>query len=355
MHCDTLHVTYHSLRIHRGNLFVLLRRLAGFRLIGFYTGFVFCVFDTAHNANQAKSLLYAIPGIAQVDFAKQTYYVPYPQPTDHEEKAMCPSVIHVTHLPPNYTRDEISVMCFDLDGMKSVQFYGKYCYATFESHAFAATARATLRSETNLVVTFARPKPGSSESAANTEGIQTVQSLEDIPAVTYRPVREASRILPKTGAELDLMQFTPQYQWKLSMQRHPYMEHEIREQQRDFSPARVNDMSASRSRPNTPQLYQYLTPSSNIKTGGMRAFQAPESPPPTAESSDATKIGHLGVGSACGGAGVAMRDVVYAMGMTPPLREGGESGVGWMQEEEVEEVVKRHVGALVKSKVYQLF
>lgn len=40
-------------------------------------------------------------------------------------------------------------------------FYGKYGYAYFESEHYASVARHVLRSETNLVVSFAKnaPKP----------------------------------------------------------------------------------------------------------------------------------------------------------------------------------------------------
>ncbi|KAJ3281180.1 hypothetical protein HDU79_011034 [Rhizoclosmatium sp. JEL0117] len=156
---DTLHVSFAAPRIHRGNLFVLLRRLGGFSLIGFYAGFVFAVFRSDDDAALAAAVVGAVPGVLSVDCAKQTYSVPYPQPDDAEEAGLNPCVIHITHLPPNYAKEELLVMCQDLLGFKSVQFYGKYCYATFATHNDATAARFILRKQTNLVVTFAKPKP----------------------------------------------------------------------------------------------------------------------------------------------------------------------------------------------------
>ncbi|KAJ3234259.1 hypothetical protein HDU81_001544 [Chytriomyces hyalinus] len=153
---DTLHIVFNPLRIHRGNLFALIRRLPAFKRIGFYA-FVFAVFESHSAAANAASLLAAVPGISTVEYAKNTYHVPYPQPRDTESPST--NVIHLTHLPPNYTRDELFVLCSDFDGFQSIQFYGKYCYARFVTHQCAYLAWASLRQETNLVVTFAKPKP----------------------------------------------------------------------------------------------------------------------------------------------------------------------------------------------------
>ncbi|KAI8845871.1 hypothetical protein BJ741DRAFT_586009 [Chytriomyces cf. hyalinus JEL632] len=153
---DTLHIVFNPLRIHRGNLFALIRRLPAFKRIGFYA-FVFAVFDSHSAAANAASLLAAVPGISTVEYAKNTYHVPYPQPPDTDSPST--NVIHLTHLPPNYTRDELFVLCSDFDGFQSIQFYGKYCYARFVTHQCAYLAWSSLRQETNLVVTFAKPKP----------------------------------------------------------------------------------------------------------------------------------------------------------------------------------------------------
>ncbi|KAJ3403433.1 hypothetical protein HDU80_004184 [Chytriomyces hyalinus] len=153
---DTLHIVFNPLRIHRGNLFALIRRLPAFKRIGFYA-FVFAVFDSHSAAANAASLLAAVPGISTVEYAKNTYHVPYPQPRDTDSPST--NVIHLTHLPPNYTRDELFVLCSDFDGFQSIQFYGKYCYARFVTHQCAYLAWSSLRQETNLVVTFAKPKP----------------------------------------------------------------------------------------------------------------------------------------------------------------------------------------------------
>ncbi|KAJ3032047.1 UNVERIFIED_CONTAM: hypothetical protein HDU68_008080 [Siphonaria sp. JEL0065] len=101
---------------------------------------------------------------------------------------MSPSVIHITHLPPNYTKEEVLVMCQDLTG--SIQFYGKYCYATFENHASATNARRDLRIQTNLVVTFAKPKPVTSATDlvnSNLDGQQDDRVSATIAKATIKP------------------------------------------------------------------------------------------------------------------------------------------------------------------------
>ncbi|KAJ3210293.1 hypothetical protein HDU82_008443, partial [Entophlyctis luteolus] len=91
--------------------------------------------------------------------------VPYPQPDDSAENALAkitpnvPCSLHITHLPPNYTREEILFICQDLAGYQQIQYYGKYCYATYATYNHGYAARNTLRDTTNLVVTFAKPKP----------------------------------------------------------------------------------------------------------------------------------------------------------------------------------------------------
>ncbi|KAJ3391304.1 hypothetical protein HDU84_006220 [Entophlyctis sp. JEL0112] len=137
----------------------------------------------------AYMLFVHIPGVVAVDFARQTCCaslcakqcfspltcaisdnVPYPQPDDSAENALAkitpnvPCSLHITHLPPNYTREEILFICQDLAGdnghrYQQIQYYGKYCYATYATYNHGYAARNTLRDTTNLVVTFAKPKP----------------------------------------------------------------------------------------------------------------------------------------------------------------------------------------------------
>ncbi|KAI9353725.1 hypothetical protein BDR26DRAFT_13113 [Obelidium mucronatum] len=212
MQPDTLHVAYQPQRIHRGHVFVFLRRLRGFSLVGgfvfaarmltkplaaFYLSFVFVVFDDAAAAAAAALLVRCVPGIAAVDFAKQRYTVPYPQPDDSDETRACPNVVHVTHLPPNYAKEEILAMVQDFAGFRSIQFYGKYCYATFDNHKSASIARSDLRSQTNLVVTFAKPKPVTLEGSlpmgpttssqqAKQNSLQFDTEVYNTPAATFK-------------------------------------------------------------------------------------------------------------------------------------------------------------------------
>ncbi|KAJ3120419.1 hypothetical protein HK100_012801 [Physocladia obscura] len=79
-------------------------------------------------------------------------FVPYPQPDDSPEYLLARNLaidapglicsVHITHLPPGYAREEINVICQDLIG-----------------YQLASAARKTLRQYTNLVATYAKPKP----------------------------------------------------------------------------------------------------------------------------------------------------------------------------------------------------
>ncbi|KAI9209463.1 uncharacterized protein BJ171DRAFT_118026 [Polychytrium aggregatum] len=85
--------------------------------------------------------------------AKQNYEVPYPQPDD--DPITC-CTLHITHLPTNYSKEEMTKIFKVFSGFLSVHFYGKYGYAYFDEDSNAAAARNILRAQTNLVVSFAK-------------------------------------------------------------------------------------------------------------------------------------------------------------------------------------------------------
>ena len=100
----TLHVGYNARQTDRAFLFEEFRRSKGFDLIGFYDRFCFVRFKTGEAATLAQS---AVPpaGVTTFETAKQYYEVPYPQPDD-DTRVPC-RILHITHLPTNYTRNEI--------------------------------------------------------------------------------------------------------------------------------------------------------------------------------------------------------------------------------------------------------
>ncbi|KAJ1552880.1 hypothetical protein HK405_009712 [Cladochytrium tenue] len=155
---DTVHLSFRPGSVDRGKLYSLLRKHAGFRVIGLYNNFVFAAFVSHAHAVECLKWCRTLPtGIAS-ELAKQSYTVPYPQPEDDPANLGIVDTIHLTHLPPNYTQDEMRSMCCWLDGFESMQFHGKYLYVRFAHASQAAEAREILRQETNLVVTFSHAK-----------------------------------------------------------------------------------------------------------------------------------------------------------------------------------------------------
>ncbi|KAI8607140.1 hypothetical protein BC830DRAFT_1175649, partial [Chytriomyces sp. MP71] len=188
----------------------------------FYAAFVFAVFRSDEDAQNASRLLAAIPGILSAENARQNYTVPYPQPDDDLDfqlddnftgSDMRPRVIHITHLPQNYIRDELTVICNELDGFQSIQFYGKYCYASFVTHECAAIARFLLRHQTNLVVTFAKPKPLSTNPPPglgfSSESFHFAEENDDkLPNASEIPFGAFSQA-PESRLRLDAAPFHP--------------------------------------------------------------------------------------------------------------------------------------------------
>ncbi|KAJ1553214.1 hypothetical protein HK405_008601, partial [Cladochytrium tenue] len=144
--------------VDRGKLYCLLRKHAGFRVVGLYNNFVFAAFVAHAHAADCLRWCRTLPHGISSELAKQSYAVPYPQPEDDPANLGIVDTIHLTHLPPNYTQEEMTSMCAWLDGFESIQFHGKYLYVKFRSADQAALAREILRRETNLVVTFSHAK-----------------------------------------------------------------------------------------------------------------------------------------------------------------------------------------------------
>ncbi|KAJ3416193.1 hypothetical protein HDV05_002838 [Chytridiales sp. JEL 0842] len=134
-------------KTNRGILYGEARKLDGFKLI---------VFNTQYHAFHATKACSEIYGVVSAEVARQSYVVPYPQPEDcYIEQS---KTLHVTHLPPNYTQEEM-IRVFQLfEGFDSAQFFPKYSYVKFTESELALKARTYLRTETNLVVTFAKVK-----------------------------------------------------------------------------------------------------------------------------------------------------------------------------------------------------
>ncbi|KAI8920205.1 hypothetical protein DFJ77DRAFT_507587 [Powellomyces hirtus] len=154
LHSDinTVHVAYRPGVTDRGHLYLHFRTYAGFELFAFYDHYCFVRFVNQDFARQA--LLRPSPdGIITLEPAQKNYRVPYPQP--EEDSAPC-KAIHVTHLPTNYSKDEMCKVFRAFPGFIKVQFHGKYGYVFFEEGQSAATCWRTLRLETNLVVSYAK-------------------------------------------------------------------------------------------------------------------------------------------------------------------------------------------------------
>ncbi|KAJ3096437.1 Serine/threonine-protein kinase smg1 [Phlyctochytrium planicorne] len=152
---NNLAVMYEA-TVDRGALYHRLRRMEGFKLAGFYHNYVFATFFDVPSATSAVQACTRLPGVVSAEFARQTYFVPYPQPDDADVEAS--ASLHVTHLPQNYARSELVSVGLGFPGFESIKFFQKYCYLTFQDEASAKHAREILREETNLVVTYARVK-----------------------------------------------------------------------------------------------------------------------------------------------------------------------------------------------------
>ncbi|KAJ3078099.1 hypothetical protein HK102_004737, partial [Quaeritorhiza haematococci] len=154
---STLHVAYNPRLTDRGDMFLHFRGFDGFDLIAFYDKFCFVRFRDPDSAARVLAMP-PLNGVTTYDAAKQSYEVPYPQPEDG--RVPC-KVLHVTHLPTSYTKQEMAKIFGIFEGFLEAHFYGKYGYAYFTSERAAAQSRNILRHETNLVVSFAKnaPKP----------------------------------------------------------------------------------------------------------------------------------------------------------------------------------------------------
>ncbi|KAJ3006017.1 hypothetical protein HKX48_000340 [Thoreauomyces humboldtii] len=149
---NTVHVAYRPGVTDRGHLYLHFRTYPGFELFAFYDHYCFVRFVSQDLARQA--LLRPSPdGIITLDPAQKNYRVPYPQP--EEDSAPC-KAIHVTHLPTNYTKEEMCKVFRAFPKFIKVQFHGKYGYVFFEDGQAASTCWRTLRTETNLVVSYAK-------------------------------------------------------------------------------------------------------------------------------------------------------------------------------------------------------
>ncbi|KAI8585376.1 hypothetical protein BDZ88DRAFT_456024 [Geranomyces variabilis] len=149
---NTVHVAYRPGVTDRGHLYLHFRTYAGFELFAFYDHYCFVRFVNQDMARQAL-LMPSPEGIITLEPAQKNYRVPYPQP--EEDSAPC-KAIHVTHLPTNYSKDEMCKVFRAFPGFLKVQFHGKYGYVFFEDGKSASTCWRTLRLETNLVVSYAK-------------------------------------------------------------------------------------------------------------------------------------------------------------------------------------------------------
>src|SRR5690606_16645721 len=85
-------------------IYLHFRKFPKFELVGFYDQYCFIKFESP--TATADALLRPTPrGILSLEAAKQAYEVPYPQPD--EEGSAVSSVLHVTHLPNNYSVGEM--------------------------------------------------------------------------------------------------------------------------------------------------------------------------------------------------------------------------------------------------------
>ncbi|KAJ3191065.1 proteasome core particle subunit beta 2 [Irineochytrium annulatum] len=165
----TVHISFRTGVVDRSAIYQVARGCSDFKLIGFYTNFVFVVFNSQLAAETALPLLAKTPYITSCEYSRHAYSVPYPQPMD--EDIVPSNVLHITHLPSNFAAREIQTVGNIFKGYafadgnpvdfsrsyESAQSYSKYCYIHFSGTDFACAARRALRAETNLVVvTFAR-------------------------------------------------------------------------------------------------------------------------------------------------------------------------------------------------------
>ncbi|KAJ3043379.1 hypothetical protein HDV00_005077 [Rhizophlyctis rosea] len=151
----TLHVTYRHTQTDRGELYLHFRKQPSFDLFAFYDNFCFVRF-TDSMATAETLLAPQPPGIITLEAAKQVYVVPYPLP---EDDPVATKILHATHLPTNYTDKEMEKVFKTFLGFMQAHFLGKYGYIYFDTEDHAGSARAKLRKETNIVVSYAKNAP----------------------------------------------------------------------------------------------------------------------------------------------------------------------------------------------------
>ncbi|KAI9101636.1 hypothetical protein DFS34DRAFT_423945 [Phlyctochytrium arcticum] len=149
---NTVHVAYRPGMTDRGELYLHFRNYQGFELFAFYDHYCFVRFITKDSARHALRGP-TPPGVITLEPAQKNYRVPYPQP--EEDSARC-KVIHVTHLPTNYSKEEMCKVFRAFAGFLKVQFHGKYGYVFFDKEQSAVNCWRRLRHETNLVVSYAK-------------------------------------------------------------------------------------------------------------------------------------------------------------------------------------------------------
>ncbi|KAI8809451.1 hypothetical protein BJ742DRAFT_238224 [Cladochytrium replicatum] len=190
---NTIHVAYRPQMTDRGELYIHFRKFPGFELIGFYDTFCFVRFADRHFA--AIGVAQSAPfGCVTYEAAKLNYEVPYPQPQDDH---LPPSTtLHVTHLPPNYTKDELQKIFGVFPGFAHVELHGKYGYAYFVDDTSSSKARVVLRAQTNLVVSFAKNSTRGSQPdlrSLNTCNLQ-YPSMQQTAAMAYAMRRRPEAI-----------------------------------------------------------------------------------------------------------------------------------------------------------------
>ncbi|TPX69619.1 hypothetical protein SpCBS45565_g02335 [Spizellomyces sp. 'palustris'] len=149
---NTVHIAYRPGMTDRGELYLYFRNYLGFELFAFYDHYCFVRFVDPESARRALSIP-APQGVITLEPAQKNYKVPYPQP--EEESSRC-KVIHVTHLPTNYSKEEMCKVFRSFPGFLKVEFHGKYGYVFFETDQAASKCWRRLRQETNLVVSYAK-------------------------------------------------------------------------------------------------------------------------------------------------------------------------------------------------------
>ncbi|KAI8803536.1 hypothetical protein BJ742DRAFT_496921 [Cladochytrium replicatum] len=181
---NTIHVAYRPQMTDRGELYAHFRTFPGFELIGFYDTFCFVRFADRHFA--ALGVAQSAPfGCVTYEAAKLNYEVPYPQPQDDHLPAS--TTLHVTHLPPNYAKEELQKIFRVFPGFLHIELHGKYGYAYFLDEISSSKARLVLRAQTNLVVSFAKNGTRGSQAdlrSVNTSSLQ-FSSMQQTAAVAY--------------------------------------------------------------------------------------------------------------------------------------------------------------------------